>query len=372
MHSPNGFISLRQGFRTGMLVALSMLTLGVLAGPTRADAGDVEVIQTPHEGIAPDAEVDGRGVIHLVYVSGEDVYYVRSSDRGKTFSPPIRVNSEPGTAYGGKYRGPDIAVGKKGRVHVVWYTNAYQRKLPKDQWGVFYTRLNASGTAFEPARNLNRLPSDNFSIAADGKGKVAVFWMAGRVYLTLSDDGGKTFSDAVAMDGADPCECCASRACFSADGNLYFSYRDKAENVRDMYLVGLGKGHRVSLREKLSATTWKIDACPMTGTSLTRRNGEGLLAGWETRGQVSFARLDDAGRALPPGEVQVAERGKYPVVLSAPDGTALVAWKNGSALEWQVYDADGRPQGGPGSAPVSNPHRPAGVVTRDGDFLIFP
>ncbi|MSS70692.1 MAG: exo-alpha-sialidase [Candidatus Latescibacteria bacterium] len=362
-----------KGFKTGMLVFLWMLTLGVLANPTQASAdGSVQVIQTPNEGIVPDAEVDGRGVVHLVYVSGEDVYYVKSSDQGKSFSPPIRVNAEAGTAYGGKYRGPDIAVGKKGQVHVVWYTNAYQRKLPKDQWGVFYAHLNTSGTAFEPARNLNRLPSDNFSVAADGRGKVAVFWTAEGAYVNLSDDGGKTFSEATTIDQADPCDCCATRAYFSKNKSLYFFYREKAENIRDMHLMVLKDGQKAFSKEKVSLTSWQINACPMTGAYLTGGDGERLAAGWETQGQVYFARLEDAGRALPSEEIQVAERGKYPVVLSAPDGTLLVAWKNGSALAWQAYDASGRQKGDPGSAPVSNAHRPAGVVTRDGNFLIFP
>ncbi|MBI4530491.1 MAG: exo-alpha-sialidase, partial [Candidatus Latescibacteria bacterium] len=220
-----------------MWYVLSMVVLWGLTGPMRTyAAGNVQVIQTPNGGIVPDAEVDGRGVIHLAYVSGEDVYYVKSSDRGKSFSPPIRVNTEAGTAYGGAYRGPDIAVDRERQIHVIWYTNGYQRKLPVDQWGVFYTHMDASKRGFVPARNLNRKPSDNYSLAADGKGKVAVFWMAGHVYFQRSDDGGETFSGAVVVDQADPCECCASRAYFSVDGRLYFSYRDKAENMRDMYL----------------------------------------------------------------------------------------------------------------------------------------
>ena len=151
-----------------------------------------------------------------------------------------------------------------------------------------------------------------------------------------------------------------------------FFYREKAENIRDMHLMVLKDGHKTFSKEKVSQTSWKINACPMTGASLTGGDGEGLAAGWETQGRVYFARLKDAGRALPSGEVQVAERGKYPVVLRAPDGTFLVAWKDGSTLAWQAYDASGRPQGGPGSAQVGNPHRPAGAVTRDGHFLIFP
>lgn len=347
--------------------------LCVLVSPVRLHAaGSVRVIQTPNGGIVPDAEIDSQGVIHLAYVSGEDVYYIKSYDRGKRFSTPIRVNTEPGTAFGSMHRGPDIAVSKEGQVHVIWYTNAYQRKLPEDRWGVFYTHLHVSKTTFVPARNLNHRPSDNYALAADDSGKVAVFWMAGRVYVHLSDDGGETFASAMAIDQADPCECCASRAYFSTNGNLYFSYRDKAENIRDMYLMVLPDGHTVFSREKLSVTSWEINACPMTGTALAGGNGGSLVAGWETKGQIYFARLDPTGHVLSPGEVKAAESGKYPVVLNAPAGATLVAWKRGSAFEWQMYDAGGKPQGSPGSAPVSNAHRPAGVVTREGDFLLFP
>jgi hypothetical protein len=356
-----------------MSCPLLIFLLSLLVSPVRTHAaGSVQVIQTPNEGIVPDAEIDHQGVIHLAYVSGEDVYYVKSSDRGKSFSTPIRVNTEAGTTFGGRYRGPDIAIGQEGRIHVIWYTNAYQRRLPEDQWGVFYSYLNVSKTAFVPARNLNHRPSDNYALAADDRGRVAVFWMAGRVYLYLSDDGGETFPSAMAIDQADPCECCASRAYFSTNGTLYFSYRDKADDIRDMYLMVLADGQKTFSREKLSVTSWKINACPMTGTYLTGWNRENLIAGWETKRQVYFARLDPTGHMLPPGEVKATENGKYPVVLSTPDGTALVAWKTGSTLEWRMYDAGGKPQGSPGSAPVSNAHRPAGVVTREGEFLLFP
>jgi|SRR5438445_13061973 len=82
------------------------------------------------------------------------------------------------------YRGPDLAVGKGGLVHVIWYNNGYQRKLPQDQWGVMYSHLNSEGTAFVPSRNLNHKPSDNYSLAADNSGRVAVVWM---IRLLLRD-----------------------------------------------------------------------------------------------------------------------------------------------------------------------------------------
>ena len=53
------------------------LFLSLLGSVTVAHAsGQVQIIDTPNRGIAPDAEIDQTGVIHLAYVSDEDVYYV--------------------------------------------------------------------------------------------------------------------------------------------------------------------------------------------------------------------------------------------------------------------------------------------------------
>src|SRR6185295_7546416 len=135
------------------------------------------------------------------------------------------------------YRGPDVAIGKDGRVHVIWYVNAYQRKLPQDQWGVFYAHLDRGQGAFTKGMNLNHKPSDNYSLAADERGNVAVVWMAEGVFVNVSKDNGKTFGAAERIEVADPCECCASRAAFSSGGALMIDYRDKKGNVRDMHLL---------------------------------------------------------------------------------------------------------------------------------------
>ena len=202
-----------------------------------------------------------------------------------------------------------------------------------------------------------------------------------QVYLNLSNDGGETFSDTVVVEKADPCECCGSRAYFATNGDLYFAYRDKAENMRDMYLMLLKHGSDAFTRKRLGVTPWKIEACPMSGTYLTGgavsqpgrgESAENLVAGWETKGRIYFAQLSPDGRMLPPGEIKAAAFGKYPTVLGAPDGTTLVAWKSGQDLQWQVYDQSGKPQGGQASVPADSPHRPGGVVTSAGNFILFP
>src|SRR6185503_19204800 len=132
-----------------LFVALMFFT------PPSIPAGHVQVISTPEKGEVPDAEIDEKGTVHVAYVLREEAFYAKSED-GKTFSKPLRINSEPGTVHpANMFRGPDLAIGKNGRVHVIWYVNAYQRKLPKDQWGVFYSYIYPRQAGFAKIRNFN-------------------------------------------------------------------------------------------------------------------------------------------------------------------------------------------------------------------------
>ena len=331
----------------------------------------VQVIKVPHSGIAPDAEVDGEGNIHLVYMSDDDIYYVTSEDGGQRFSEPLRVNSDAGTAQAGAYRGPDVAVAPDGRVHVVWYTNAFQRQLPSEAWGVHYAYRDPSDTSFVAARNLNHTPSDNYSVAVSHD-QVAVFWTADALYVQMSDDGGGMFSEPAVIALADPCECCATRAYFSRTGDLYVSYREKSNNMRDMYLLKRRAGQQTFVSRALSQTPWQIELCPMSGSYLTGGYDQELVAAWETKGQIYYGRVDEAGALLTPGEIRVSEQGRYPVVLSASEGTTLVAWKQGTSLRWQTYDTKGHVLDEQVRVDGPSRHRPAGVVIEDGTFVLFP
>jgi len=294
----------------------------------------------------------------------------RLGARLRGFSAPLRVNSEANSSHSGMFRGPDMALGKNGRPHVIWYSNGYQRKLPKDQWGVLYSHLNDGGTAFVPVRNLNRKPSDNYSIAANDQGRVAVFWMAEGLLLQESTDNGVNFGAPKKVALADTCECCASRAQFAPDGTLLCAYRDKQNNARDMFLLAQSKNSAEFTREKLSVTPWQVNACPMTGTFISSSKS-GAVAAWETKGQIYFARCDSTGRKTATPEVALGTRGKYPIALVAPDGTLLVSWKRVNALEWQLFDSGDKPLGAIQSAPGDNPHRHSAVVTKSGEFRIF-
>src|SRR6266699_4158126 len=149
--------------RVAILVMSAGLWSTTSAAPP-ADSTRASVLgqRVPGGGIQPQVAVDERGTVHLSYFRGDpahgDVFYVRASDGGAASSPPIQVNHQPGSAIAtGSVRGAQIAVGRNGRVHVAW--NGSGAALPKAPSGVgplLYARLNDSGAAFEPERNIIR------------------------------------------------------------------------------------------------------------------------------------------------------------------------------------------------------------------------
>ena len=83
---------------------------------------------------------------------------------------------------------------------------------------------------------------------------------------------------------------------------------------------------------------------------------DGVVAAWETEGQVYWGRVDPAtgriARPVPaPGPMR--ER-KHPALAVNRRGETLLAWtegtgwERGGALAWQVFDKEGRPTGAPG------------------------
>src|SRR5262249_9235547 len=183
-----------------------------LAGAIHAGEKQVTVHKTPGHGIQPQAVIDAKGTLHLLYFQGEakagNLIYVRRE--GGELADPIRVNSQDGSAIAiGTIRGGHIALGKNGRVHVAW--NGSQKAEPKNPISgmpMMYARLNDAGTEFEPQRNLMTQTSildGGGSLAADSKGNVYVAWHAlGKdsakgednrtLSVSMSRDAWKTFA----------------------------------------------------------------------------------------------------------------------------------------------------------------------------------
>ena len=355
---------------------LGVLLVSAAVAPTVQTVAEPEiaVVRLPAGGIQPQIAVDADGGVHVVYFGGEpgngDLFYARLSNG--TFSAPIRVNSVAGSAIAtGTVRGARLAVGRTGRVHVAW--NGSSRASSKSgAMPMLYTRMNNTGAAFEPQRDLVELTSGvdgGGALVADRRrGHVYVAWHAGpvgsksegdrRVWLRVSEDDGRTFARERAISKVETgaCGCCGMDGLADNRGHLYFLYRSARELMnRDSYLLASTDAGR-TFRSVLMQP-WGVGACPMSTYELTERDGV-VLAAWETGGQVQFARVRAEVRSpvtmvTPPGTSKarrhpsLAINARGEVLMSWSEGTG---WQKGGAVAWQVFDTTGQPVGQPGRA----------------------
>src|SRR5438128_3060141 len=181
----------------------------------------VNILRLADGDLQPQAIVDARGVVHILYFSGEaahgDVFYTRLG-ANDAFGDRVRVNSQPGSAIAtGNVRGPRFALGRNGRIHAAW-SGSDRAKLAAEHAAVLYTRSRADGT-FEPERNVHQAdgPIDGASIAADQGGHVYVGWHGvtavgkgeadRRFFVTRSADDGGLFGREAAVSPPDAGAC---------------------------------------------------------------------------------------------------------------------------------------------------------------------
>jgi hypothetical protein len=366
--------------------------------PATAGSAYVQLQRVPNNGIQPQTGVDTNGILHLVYFTGEpragDLFYVHSKV-GETFSEPIRVNSEPGSAIAmGNIRGAHLAFGRNGRVHVAWMgSDKAKPRGPSDAAPMLYTRLDDAGAGFEPQRNLIQSASGldgGGSVAADNNGNVYVVWHAPTpgtrgeenrcVWMTHSSDDGATFAPEIRInpEATGSCGCCGMRAHTDPHGNLFVLYRSATSLThRDMYLL-TSTDHGATFHSA-KIEPWNVRVCPMSSMAFAS-GAKGTLATWETESQVSFARIDSTmSEPIKAISAPGQNRGrKHSVLAVNAAGETLLAWtegmgwNKGGSLAWQVFDGNGKPTKDKGQAPGVPVWSTVSAFARaDGHFVIL-
>jgi hypothetical protein len=395
----------RCGVEGGMIPRIAQTIALVVCwsvASTTAAAPTVKTMRVPDGGIQPQAAVDLKGTLHLVYYKGDagggDLFYVKRPPGAEQFSRAIPVNSQNGSAIAaGSIRGAQMALGRNGRVHVAWNGGKGAAKAMvggKEVTPMLYTRLNDEGTAFEPERNLitrNAGLDGGGAVAADNDGNVYVLWHgsapentakeAGRaVFVARSTDDGKTFGaeNRATETETGACGCCGMKAFADARGAVYVLYRAAAGNTDrgQTLLVARAPGARFAVT---FSDPWKATTCPMSSASLSA-GPDGVLAAWETGNQVKFSKINPAtGRFGTVVSSLAGSKRKHPVAVANHRGEVLFVWtegtgwaKGGSAA-WQLYTTDLKPSVERGRADNGIPvwSLPAAAALPDGSFVII-
>ncbi len=367
------------------VAALVVAALAVLALPpgARAAPPDVRRVRLEDGAGSPHAARDAAGALHIVYGRERAAWYVRLEPKGREVGEPVRV-SPPGVEVEvGMERGPRIAVGREGRLHVAWMG-------PRGR-GVLYARSADGGRTFEAARDVldRAVEVDGPAIAADATGRVYVVWLDARLppsptspfsgapFLARSTDDGATFgaNEPIAHDYAGrACGCCSLSAETSPEGRLAVSFRGAHLSIRDPFVLLADKEARRFAAARVSADQWKLDACPMSGIAFAFvPEGRGaLVAAWMSAGRVYCAAAGKDGRfgaRVAATEKPGAREQKLPGVAAAKGGSALVVWTEGPTVRWLLLEK-GKPGARGEMAGLPERSRPVPAVAGDGDLVI--
>lgn len=332
--------------------------LGVLV--LHGETPGVAVERLPLSGRQPRAAVAPDGTVHVVFLAGDtkasEVRHFQRPAGGRSFSGTVRVDAGTGAGTAmslGTIRGPQVACGPAGKVHVVWNGNK-----PSGAEGngtpLLYSRSSDGGLTWEPVRNLlgnTRHLDGGAAVAADGIGRVVVAWHAARpegpvtegrraVYLAVSKDDGAHFGAPVRADAEDlgACGCCGLAVGFTGSGSLRVLYRSATTVMdRDIQLLEGDPGAVPWIPRRLEA--WRIGACPMSSLETT---SNGLA--WEAGDRVSFASA--SGRPKFGSATGVAAH--HPRMAARKDGESLwvwteeTGWAHGGKVRWRRTAVDGR------------------------------
>lgn len=378
-----------------LVIVVSWWGLFVLTSAAAPPA--VTTLRVPDGGVQPQVVTDGK-TVHLIYLKGDpqrsDIFYIRSIDDGVTFSPPVRVNSGPGSAIAmGTVRGAHLALGRNGRLHVAWMgSGSAEPKAPGNASPMLYTRSTDDGGAFDPQRNLIQSKpgvDGGGSVAADDRGNVYIAWHAPaergageqsrQVWLAQSADEGRNFfpERSISDTKTGACGCCGMRLFALRDGHLLALYRTANEMThRDMTLIQFDPQTQISH----SQTVGKMEAgiCIMS-TAAFAPAGKGAVAAWEISGQIEWTTITPDQADAPPTIAGPGKAGgrKHPAVATNAVGQTLLvwtegtSWNRGGSIAWQIYDRSGQPIG-----PIAHAEKlpawgaPAAFARSDGTFTI--
>lgn len=336
-----------------VIAAIALLTLQAV--PAQADttlAIPGRVNSTPwiassgsHVAVVWGASASGKG----------DVYAAFSSDGGKTFGSPVRVNSTEGEARISGEIAPRVALApRRGTTPVITVTwNAKdagtQIKTARSTDG---GRTFSAATAFQANAAGDR---GGQASTTDANGKLHAIWLDHRGLAAAKTAGAaadhKGEHDGVAMaqrsglyyaaDGAPErelfkgvCYCCKTAMATGPRGEIYAAWRHVfAGNMRDMgFTMSRDGGKTFAPLARVNQDGWSIQGCPDDGPAMavdaqgavhlvwpTVQNEMGLLLYATTRDGVSFSKpvpVPTLGSPKP----------SHPQIAIDAAGTVFIAW----------------------------------------------
>ncbi len=272
----------------------------------------------------PQAAIGTDGSVHLVYGIGDTVQYCQSPDGGITFGKAMQAFRVPNMSLGMR-RGPRIVKTKNAVV-----VTAIGGQIGKGSDGdVLAWRSTDDGKKWQgPVRVNDTADSAREGLHAMASGADRSIWCVwldlrdkkSEIYAAVSKDDGATWKANQCVyrspDGS-VCECCHPSVIVHGN-SVHVMFRNSIGGDRDMYVTSSNDdGKSFTPGKKLGSGTWTLDACPMDGGMLAANPKGSLETVWRRDGNVYKAAGDGSPEVL-------LGKGQQPWITATSKGSVIV------------------------------------------------
>jgi hypothetical protein len=278
----------------------------------------------------------------------KQIRLARSDDGGKTWT-----KSSTAVESSGKGFTPKLAWGRGRSLVVAW---ADERRVDR-AWDIYARRSPDGGDTWEPDQLLSRFPQvtrDDASVRpeliGDGQDRFWVVWLGLRngrssFYLSRSADGGRTWTDPVALSGQS--ESVFGQRLVRSGELLLLVWQDTRTGKDRIYAVTSGDG----------GVTWssptRVDHVPadsrtsaVSAAVVLGPDAEAFVAwqdGRNGRNDIFVGRSPDGGRTWGTEDMRLdmdepgTAASRFPRIARAEDGRLAVAWEDDRAGHEGIY-----------------------------------
>ncbi len=272
--------------------------------------------------------------VAMTFGAGNGVYFSASTDKGGTFSKPVKV-AESGKLSLGRHRGPRVAIADSAIV----ISAVTGEKGGGADGDVIAWRSTDGGKTWSQGVRVNDVAGsarEGLHAMSAGAGVLFAAWLdlrgkGTKLYGAASTNGGATWSKNVLVYESPEgtiCQCCHPSLIVDSKGTIHAMFRNALGGARDMYVARSADGGQTfGAAEKQGAGTWPLNACPMDGGGLAIAAKGGVVASWRRDKEIFLA--PEGARESNLGE------GRDPSIAAGGDGI-YAAWSSGPGLRASV------------------------------------
>ncbi|WP_336516615.1 sialidase family protein [Pollutibacter soli] len=236
-------------------------------------------------GQMPNIAKDKKGNLHIVYGSGDSIWYAASTDDGEHFSPPDLVATLAELAAS-HTRGPQIAATTDGLLITAC----------SNKGDIFSYIKSGEGDWKQSARvnDVDTAAKENLMSLASFENRAFSVWLDlrdgnNKIFGASSTDGGKTWSRNIllyASPDTTVCECCKPSVVMN-ENKVYVMFRNWLKGNRDLYMItSEDSGAVFGEAQKLGNGSWALKGCPMDGGALVINDEGNAETVWTRKGII--------------------------------------------------------------------------------------